>query len=61
MAESFGYGVLEAAMTGLPVVAYDVGALSEHLDYGYNISMINVGDTVALANAIKNQCENSYN
>lgn len=53
LAESFGYGVLEAAMTGLPVVAYDVGALSEHIDYGYKIDMINVGDTVALANAIK--------
>lgn len=53
LAESFGYGVLEAAMTGLPVVAYDVGALSEHLDYGYKIKMINVGDTLELANAIR--------
>lgn len=52
LAESFGYGVLEAAMTGLPVVAYDVGALSEHLDYGHDVKMINVGDTVKLAEAV---------
>ena len=52
LAESFGYGVLEAAMAGLPVVAYEVGGLAEHLDYGYDINMINVGDTVALANCI---------
>lgn len=52
LAESFGYGVLEASMAGLPVVAYDVGGLAEHLEYGYDIKMINVGDTVSLAKAI---------
>ena len=52
LAESFGYGVLEAAMVGLPVAAYDVGGLAEHLDYGYDINMVNVGDTVKLAEAI---------
>ena len=54
LAESFGYGVLEAAITGLPVVAYDVGGLSEHLDHGYGINMVNVGDTVRLAEKIAN-------
>lgn len=52
LAESFGYGVLEAAMAGIPVVTYDVGGLSEHLEYGYDIKMVNVGDTVALSNEI---------
>lgn len=53
LAESFGYGVLEAAMTGLPVVAYDVGGLSEHLDYNYDIKMVNVGDTIQLKSTIE--------
>lgn len=53
LAESFGYGVLEAAMTGLPVVAYDVGALSEHLDFNYDIKLVDVGDTISLKNVIK--------
>lgn len=53
LAESFGYGVLEAAMAGLPVVAYDVGGLSEHLNHGYDINMVDVGDTLALAKDIK--------
>lgn len=52
LAESFGYGVLEASMAGLPVVAYDVGGLSEHIEQGYDIKMVNVGDTVQLAEKI---------
>ena len=54
LAESFGYGVLEAAMAGLPVVSYRVGGLEEHLHYGYDIKFINVGDLENMAEAITN-------
>lgn len=53
LAESFGYGVLEAALVGLPVVTYEVGGISEHKQYGFSIHMIDVGDTKKLAESIK--------
>lgn len=54
LAESFGYGVLEAALCGLPVVTYEVGGIAGHRKYGLAIHMINVGDTLMLAEKIKN-------
>lgn len=55
LAESFGYGVLEAALTGLPVVTYEVGGIAGHREYDLAMHMVNVGDTDALAKTIK-QC-----
>lgn len=52
LAESFGYGVLEAALCGLPVVTYEVGGISGHKQYGLAIHMVDVGDTIQLAKSI---------
>ena len=51
-AESFGYAVVEASMCGLPVVAYNVGALCEHSLQKY--FLIDVGDIKAMAAQILN-------
>lgn len=48
--ESFGYGVVEAALCGTPVAAYDVGPLSDH-KYR-NIQLVPIGDLMGLAQAI---------
>jgi glycosyltransferase involved in cell wall biosynthesis len=53
LAESFGYCVVEAVLTGLPVVAYDVGALPEHLEIPFAIKMVDVGDVDAFVNELK--------
>ncbi len=53
LSESFGYAVLEAAMAGLPVVAYDVGALNEHLRFQFGIQLTDVGDVYQLAESIR--------
>lgn len=52
LAESFGYGVLEAALCGLPVVTYEVGGISGHKQYGLAIHMVDVGDTIQLAKTV---------
>lgn len=52
LAESFGYGVLEAALSGLPVVTYEVGGISGHRDYNLAIDMVNVGDTELLVDRV---------
>ena len=49
-AESFGYAVVEASMCGLPVIAYNVGALCEHNIENY--FLINVGDIKKMASQI---------
>src|SRR5690606_22712556 len=54
LAESFGYGVLEAALTGLPVVAYRLNALEEHLRYTFSIQLIEPGDLTMMINRIIN-------
>ncbi|MDY5107075.1 MAG: glycosyltransferase [Actinobacillus minor] len=53
LAESFGYGVLEAALCGLPVVTYEVGGISGHKKYGLAIHMVDVGDVLRLTEEIK--------
>lgn len=53
LAESFGYGVLEAALAGLPVVTYEVGGISGHAIYDLAMHMVSVGDTEALARKVE--------
>lgn len=50
LSESFGYAVLEAALSGCPVVSYDVGPLSEH---PVPIRFTRVGDLRGTAKAIQ--------
>lgn len=50
LSESFGYGVLEAAKCGTPVVAYNVGPLAEH--DSDDVHLVPVGDLVELAESI---------
>src|SRR5690606_6642946 len=52
LSESFGYGVLEAALTGLPVIAYEVGALSEHSKYKFGLQFVSPGDFAAFSQVI---------
>ncbi|MBQ9259285.1 MAG: glycosyltransferase family 4 protein [Neisseriaceae bacterium] len=51
--ESFGYGVLEAALCGLPVVTYEVGGISGHKKYGLAIHFVDVGDTIEMSHVIQ--------
>lgn len=53
LAESFGYCVIEAVLTGLPAIAYDVGALPEHLEFPFAVKMIDVGDVDAFATEVQ--------
>lgn len=53
LSESFGYGVLEAVLSGLPVVAYNVGALSEHLRHNFSIQFISPGDYCGFSEIIR--------
>lgn len=51
LSETFGYGVLEAGLCGVPVAAYDVGPLSDHhLD---RYALVPVGSLRGLAEAIR--------
>lgn len=50
LSESFGYAVLEAALSGCPVVSYDVGPLSEH---PVPVRFTRVGDLRGTARAIQ--------
>ncbi len=52
LAESFGYGVLEAALSGLPVVTYAVGGITGHKKYGFAMHMVDAGDTIQLVQSI---------
>ncbi len=50
--ESFGLAVAEAQATGLPVVAYDAGAVPEVLENGRTGWLAQTGDIQALADAL---------
>lgn len=52
LSESFGYAVLEAALCGCPVVAYDVGPLRDHLSD--KIHLVDVGDILNSKRIIQN-------
>ncbi|NMR20531.1 glycosyltransferase family 4 protein [Cellulomonas fimi] len=51
LSESYGYGVVEAGACGLPVAAYDVGPLSEHVLEDYRL--VPVGDLRGMAHAVR--------
>ncbi|WP_425256337.1 glycosyltransferase family 4 protein [Pseudarthrobacter sp. J47] len=52
LGESFGYGVAESMASGLPAVAYSVGALEERAADEGHLILVPVGDIHALASAI---------
>ncbi len=56
--EPFGIVALEAMASGIPVVAYDVGGLSEIIDDQKTGFKIHVGDIDRLANQLKYVYEN---
>lgn len=52
LGESFGYGVAEALASGLPSLAYDVGALRELEGGGADFRLVPVGDVLGFAHLI---------
>jgi glycosyltransferase involved in cell wall biosynthesis len=46
--------LLEAAACGIPVVAFDVGGISDIVSSGVNGSLIRMGDIKGMADAIEN-------
>ncbi|MDJ0321724.1 glycosyltransferase [Pseudarthrobacter sp. PS3-L1] len=52
LGESFGYGVAESMATGLPAIAYSVGAIEERLSDWGSLELVPVGDIEELANRI---------
>ena len=52
LAESFGYGVVEAMACGLSVLAYDAGALHEHAARDGDLSLFDLGDIDGMAEAL---------
>jgi len=52
--ESFGYAAAEASLAGVPVVATDVGGLSEVVEDGITGFIVSKTDVSAFANAILN-------
>jgi len=50
--EPFGRVLLEAAVSGLPIVATDVGGTREMLEDGVSARLVPAGDAAALAHAI---------
>jgi len=51
-AESFGLAVAESQLSGLPVVAYNVGGVPEIVEHGHTGWLVPVGDVDALAGTI---------
>lgn len=49
LGESFGYAIAEAHECGLRSIAYNVGALPEHIHAGANLKLVDVGDIHQLA------------
>ncbi|MGE0766129.1 MAG: glycosyltransferase family 4 protein [Hyphomicrobiaceae bacterium] len=57
-AESLPYVALEAAGAGLPLIASDVGGVSEIVD-GTDTPLVPPGDPIALANAMRHMLEDA--
>jgi len=55
--ETFGLSVVEAMLMGLPIIASDAGALSEKVDHGITGLLVEPGDPVALAVAIREMAD----
>ncbi len=57
--ESFSFQLVEAMMVGTPVIAYNIGNLSEIVKSNENGILIEQGNREALILEIKNICENT--
>lgn len=58
LTESFPFAILEAMMVGKPVIATDVGGVSEMIYHGETGLLIQPSDSIALARAISLLLEN---
>lgn len=58
--EGFPWSLLEAMSAKLPVIATDVGAMSEIIDNQKNGLLVKPGDSAGLADRIKEVLENDY-
>ncbi len=50
--EAFGFAAVEASACGLPVVAFDIGGLTEAVHHGETGLVVRAGDWSALADAL---------
>lgn len=57
--ESFSFQIVESMMVGTPVVAYDIGNLSEIIDNGKNGILVQKGSIIGLKDAITSICEDT--
>jgi glycosyltransferase involved in cell wall biosynthesis len=53
LGESFGYSVAEALASGLPAVAYDVGAIGELVHSGRTAHLVPIGDILGFVAAVQ--------
>lgn len=56
--ETFGYTILEAMSFGVPIVSTEAGSVPELIEDGMNGSLVPVGDTSALSDAILDLLQN---
>jgi glycosyltransferase involved in cell wall biosynthesis len=56
--ETFGFVISEAFVAGVPVVAFDLGVMSERIQHGQNGLLLPLGDMQALAQALHNLQQN---
>jgi glycosyltransferase involved in cell wall biosynthesis len=56
--ETFGFVISEAFVAGVPVIAFDLGVMSERIQHGHNGLLLPLGDTQALAQALRDLQQN---